>query len=46
MTYAFPETGVELILSDTYGDGMEGSLWGLEDQMENFVILGDAEPLW
>jgi hypothetical protein len=37
-----PETGVELILSDTYGDGMEGSLWGGVDG--NFVILGDAEP--
>jgi len=37
-----PETGVELILSDSYGDGMEGSLWGGTDG--NFVILGDAEP--
>ena len=37
-----PETGVELILSDIYGDGLEGSLWGGEDG--NFVILGDAEP--
>jgi len=37
-----PETGVELILSDTYGDGMEGSLWGGVDG--NFIILGDAEP--
>jgi len=38
-----PETGVELILSDTYGDGLEGSLYnGGTDG--NFVILGDAEP--
>jgi hypothetical protein len=36
------ETGVELILSDIYGDGLEGSLWGGEDG--NFIILGDAEP--
>jgi len=37
-----PETGVELILSDTYGDGMAGSLWGGSDG--NFVILADLEP--
>ena len=38
-----PETGVELVLSDTYGDGLEGSLYnGGTDG--NFVILGDAEP--
>ena len=36
-----PETGVELILSDTYGDGLEGSLYnGGTDG--SFVILGDA----
>jgi len=37
-----PETGVELILSDTYGDGMAGSLYNGSDG--HFVILGDAEP--
>ena len=37
-----PETGVELILSDIYGDGLEGSLWGGTDG--NFVMLGDAQP--
>ena len=37
-----PETGVELILSDTYGDGLEGSLFGGSDG--DFIILGDAEP--
>ena len=37
-----PESGVELILSDTYGDGLEGSLFGGEDG--GFIILGDAEP--
>ena len=37
-----PESGVELILSDIYGDGLEGSLFGGTDG--NFVILGDAEP--
>ncbi len=37
-----PETGVELILSDIYGDGLEGSLYGGTDG--GFVILGDAEP--
>ncbi len=37
-----PETGVELILSDAYGDGMAGSQWGGTDG--NFIILGDAEP--
>ena len=38
-----PESGVELILSDTYGDGLEGSLYngGIDG---SFVILGDAEP--
>tara|TARA_R100001443_G_scaffold91487_2_gene98082 strand:- start:510 stop:2747 length:2238 start_codon:yes stop_codon:yes gene_type:complete len=37
-----PESGVELILSDTYGDGLEGSLFGGSDG--DFIILGDAEP--
>jgi len=37
-----PETGVELILSDIYGDGLEGSLFGGTDG--DFIILGDAEP--
>jgi len=37
-----PETGVELILSDTYGDGLAGSQFGGTDG--DFVILGDAEP--
>ena len=37
-----PTTGVELILSDTYGDGLEGSQFGGTDG--NFVILGDYEP--
>jgi len=38
-----PEFGVELIISDTYGDGMQGSLYsgGVDG---NFVILGDLEP--
>ena len=38
-----PETGVELILSDTYGDGLEGSLYN-GGTNGNFIILGDAEP--
>ena len=38
-----PETGVEIILSDTYGDGVAGSLYnGGTDG--NMVVLGDAEP--
>ena len=38
-----PETGVELILSDTYGDGLAGSLYnGGTDG--NFIIMGDLEP--
>ena len=37
-----PETGVELILSDIYGDGIAGSLWGGIDG--DFIILGDAAP--
>ena len=37
-----PETGVEFILSDTYGDGMESSNWGSEDG--DVVILGDDLP--
>ena len=37
-----PETGVELILSDIYGDGLEGSLFGGSDG--DFIIMGDAEP--
>ncbi len=38
-----PETGVELILSDVYGDGLEGSLYGSGTDGD-FIILGDAEP--
>tara|TARA_R100000654_G_scaffold21925_1_gene44210 strand:+ start:990 stop:3278 length:2289 start_codon:yes stop_codon:yes gene_type:complete len=38
-----PETGVELILSDTYGDGIAGSLFGGAADGD-FVILGDLEP--
>tara|TARA_R100000951_G_scaffold54910_1_gene46131 strand:+ start:6643 stop:9123 length:2481 start_codon:yes stop_codon:yes gene_type:complete len=38
-----PETGVELILSDIYGDGLEGSLYN-DGTDGNFIILGDAEP--
>ncbi len=37
-----PETGVELILSDIYGDGLEGSLYNSTDG--GFVMLGDSEP--
>ena len=37
-----PETGVELILSDIYGDGLAGSMFGGSDG--NFIILGDAQP--
>ena len=37
-----PETGVEIILSDTYGDGLAGSQWGGTDG--NIVVLGDIEP--
>ena len=37
-----PESGVELILSDTYGDGLGGSQWGGSDG--SFTILGDLEP--
>ena len=37
-----PETGVEIILSDTYGDGLAGSLYGGSDG--NIVVLGDIEP--
>jgi hypothetical protein len=37
-----PETGVEIILSDTYGDGVAGSLYGGSDG--NIVVLGDIEP--
>lgn len=37
-----PETGVELILSDAFGDGLAGSQWGGTDG--DFVILGDQEP--
>ena len=37
-----PETGVELIVSDSYGDGVAGSQWGGSDG--NFVIMGDLEP--
>jgi len=40
--FCVPETGVELILSDIYGDGMAGSLWGGIDG--NFIILADLEP--
>jgi len=38
-----PEAGVELILSDTYGDGMIGSM-GNQNDDGGFVILGDLEP--
>ena len=38
-----PETGVELILSDTYGDGMVGSM-GSDNDDGGFVILADLEP--
>ena len=38
-----PEAGVELIISDTYGDGMQGSLYS-DGADGNFVILGDLEP--
>tara|TARA_R100001443_G_C3362992_1_gene179409 strand:+ start:719 stop:2962 length:2244 start_codon:yes stop_codon:yes gene_type:complete len=37
-----PETGVEIILSDIYGDGLAGSLWGGTDG--NIVVLGDIDP--
>jgi len=37
-----PETGVELIVSDAFGDGLAGSQWGGTDG--NFIILGDQEP--
>ena len=37
-----PESGVELILSDTYGDGLGGSQWGGADG--SFTIMGDLEP--
>ena len=37
-----PSSGVELILSDTYGDGLGGSQWGGADG--SFVIMGDLEP--
>ena len=37
-----PETGVEIVLSDTYGDGLAGSLYGGSDG--NIVVLGDIEP--
>ena len=37
-----PETGVELILSDTYGDGLGGSQWSGSDG--SFTIMGDLEP--
>ena len=38
-----PTSGVELILSDTYGDGMAGSLYnGGTDG--NFIILADTDP--
>ena len=38
-----PITGVELILSDTYGDGIAGSLYnnGIDG---SFEILGDTDP--
>ena len=38
-----PETGVEIILSDTYGDGVAGSLYN-NGTDGNIVVLGDAEP--
>ena len=38
-----PETGIEVILSDTYGDGLEGSLYN--DGVDgDFVMIGDAQP--
>jgi len=37
-----PESGVEIILSDTYGDGLAGSLYGGSDG--NIVVLGDLQP--
>ena len=39
-----PETGVELILSDTYGDGMTGSLFNNDSDDGGFTILADLEP--
>jgi hypothetical protein len=38
-----PETGVELILSDTYGDGLAGSMYGGGSD-GSFIMLGDAQP--
>jgi len=38
-----PETGVELILSDIYGDGLAGSMYGGGSD-GNFIMLGDAQP--
>jgi len=37
-----PETGVEIILSDIYGDGLAGSLYGGTDG--SIIVFGDAEP--
>jgi hypothetical protein len=37
-----PSSGVELILSDSYGDGMNSEEWGGTNG--NFVIMGDLEP--
>ena len=38
-----PVTGVELILVDTYGDGLAGSLYN-NGTDGNFAILGDTDP--
>ena len=37
-----PSSGVELILSDAFGDGMNSEEWGGTNG--NFVIMGDLEP--
>jgi len=37
-----PSSGVELILSDAYGDGLNGSEYGGTNG--NFIIMGDLEP--
>jgi len=38
-----PVTGVELVLSDSYGDGLAGSLYN-NGADGNFEILGDTDP--
>lgn len=37
-----PEAGVELLITDSFGDGMESSGWGSNDG--NVIVLGDAQP--